>query len=374
MYITELQLNQFRNYLQLELPFSSGINCIFGPNGSGKTNILDAVHFISLTKGFRNNQDKQAVQKSAPYFMIQAKVDDTHQTKTYQCNLVLGKGKKYLINKAPLTKMSEHIGTLPLVAILPNDTELISGPSVIRRKFLDMLISQYDRQYLAHLIQYEKLLAQRNAQLKMFAEQRYFDADQLELWDTQLIPHGIRIVEGRKQFIKDFIPVFTDFFHQIVAKNEVPEITYRSQVKENTIPGWLDLLLQNRDKDLANHYSGTGTHRDDLIFSIDEQSARNFGSQGQQKTFIISLKLAQYQLLAERSGKKPFLLLDDIFDKLDEHRLGRIAQLLASQIPGQVFITDTTFERLQMAFGDQTDTEVQYIKVINGQASLHSPS
>ncbi|MEM8900553.1 MAG: DNA replication and repair protein RecF, partial [Bacteroidota bacterium] len=151
-------------------------------------------------------------------------------------------------------------------------------------------------------------------------------------------------------------------------------IIYRSQVKENTIPGWLDLLLQNRDKDLANQYSGTGTHRDDLIFSIDEQSARNFGSQGQQKTFIISLKLAQYQLLAERSGKKPFLLLDDIFDKLDEHRLGRIAQLLASQIPGQVFITDTTFERLQMAFGDQTDTEVQYIKVINGQASLHSPS
>ncbi len=121
MYITELQLNQFRNYLQLELTFSSGINCIFGPNGSGKTNILDAVHFISLTKGFRNNQDKQAVQKGGPYFMIQAKVDDTHQTKTYQCNLVLGKGKKYLINKAPLTKMSEHIGTLPLVAIIPND-------------------------------------------------------------------------------------------------------------------------------------------------------------------------------------------------------------------------------------------------------------
>ena len=367
MYIQSLYLNNFRNYEELKLDFSSGINCFCGPNGAGKTNILDAIHYLALTRGFRNTQDRQAVKKGEQYFLDQGEIQQGEHSWQVQCNFAQGKGKRMIVNRKTLKKLSEHIGRIPLVAVLPHDTELINGPSAGRRRFLDVLISQYDSAYLRHLIQYDKILAQRNALLKQFAEDRRWDEEQMELWDAQLIPHGIGIHAGRSQFIEDFQPVFAEYFKEIVAEDEVPKLTYYSQLEENTESGWIDLLKNNRQKDQVNQYTGVGAHRDDLRFFIDEQSVRNFGSQGQQKTFIISLKLAQYQLLEEQKEISPVLLLDDIFDKLDRHRLGSIADMLMKEIPGQIFITDTSHERLQKLFEGKSEKPVRYFSVTYGK-------
>lgn len=365
MHIAALQLTQFRNYDELALEFTSGINCLTGPNGSGKTNVLDALHYLAFTRGFRNTQDKMAVQEGESFFFVGSEVQKLGVKRSIQCNFVKGKGKKVLVNRQPLTKMSDHIGELPLVVILPSDTELINGPSADRRRLMDMLISQYSKKYLTHLIQYDRLLAQRNAQLKQFGEQRYFDQDQLDMWTTQLIPHGIAIYKERKAFVVEFLPVFEEKFKKIVSVKEKPTLTYRSHVTENTIEAWLALFQQNQPKDQVNQYTGVGIHRDDLIFTINEQSVRHFGSQGQQKTFLIALKLAQYQLLQAHTQEPPILLLDDIFDKLDEHRLASIARILDREIDGQIFVTDTSEERMKEIFA-KSDKEARFFQVKEG--------
>ncbi|MCL4143685.1 UNVERIFIED_CONTAM: hypothetical protein GTU68_027062 [Idotea baltica] len=352
------------------LSFCEGINCITGPNGVGKTNILDALHYLSFTRGFRNTQDRLAVKDGESFFFNGATLVKENKSHQVHCNFVKGKGKKILINKKPLKKMSEHIGRIPMVAILPIDTDLINGPSAGRRKLLDMLISQYNPLYLRHLIQYDKLIEQRNALLKLFGEQRFFDKDQLDIYNAQLIPHGRAIHQGRSAFLVDFEPIFQSYFHKIVNQKETPTIIYRSHVQENTEDGWKQLLSESLEKDLSNQYSGTGVHRDDLIFTIDAHSTRNYGSQGQQKTFVIALKLAQYLLLQQQTNLNPILLLDDIFDKLDEHRLQQIAQLLSEEVEGQIFITDTSLERLQGIFKVSTNKPVAFYSVIDGEVSV----
>lgn len=375
MYIRDLHLIHFRSYASLELDFSPAINCLTGPNGAGKTNVLDALHFLAFTRGFRSSQDQQVVQEGASFFFDGATVVREERPRQVACNFVKGKGKKLLINQKPLPRLSEHIGSLPMVAILPQDTELINGPSAGRRQFLDMLISQYDPAYLRHLIQYGRLLNQRNAQLKLFAEQRYFDPEQLQLWDAQLIPHGIAIQAGRVHFLAAYAPIFETYFREIVSEREQPGIRYRPAIAEATPEAWRAHLLRQQEKDRVNQYTLAGTHRDDLVFRIDDQSVRNYGSQGQQKTFLIALKLAQYELLAQKTGLAPVLLLDDLFDKLDTHRLGRIARLLLSRIPGQVFITDTSASRLAGIFGEAPPREVRYFAVTPGEAApIPSPT
>ena len=368
MHFADLKLTHFRNYYQQELLFSPGINCLVGANGSGKTNLLDALHYLALTRGFRSSQDKFAIKKGEDFFFNGGTLVKNGANLSIHVNFLKGKGKKVIFNQKPLAKMSEHIGRVPLVAVLPNDTELINGPSINRRKFLDMLIAQYDKSYLNHLIQYDKILAQRNALLKLMWEQRFFDVEQVELWDTQLIPHGIAIYKGRNEFLKNFKPFFEAFFRNIVSKNETPEITYKSHIEDNSINGWLNLLAEHREKDRVQQYTTGGIHRDDLIFKINEQSARNFGSQGQQKTFVIALKLAQYRLLEKQTNIAPILLLDDIFDKLDEHRLQSIANLLDRDIEGQTFITDTSYDRLASVFSKNINSEVKFFEVNAGKA------
>ncbi len=366
MHIASLQLTQFRNYDELALEFCPGINCLTGPNGSGKTNVLDAMHYLAFTRGFRNSQDKMAVQEGETFFFIGGDFQKKGVMRSIQCNFVKGKNKTVMVNRQAVARMSDHIGTLPLVVILPADTDLINGPSADRRRFMDMLISQYSKKYLTHLIHYERLLAQRNAQLKHFGEHRYFDQDQLDMWTTQLIPHGIAIFKERKAFVEEFRPVFEEKFKKIVSVKEKPAINYRSQVDENTIEAWLTLFTENQPRDLANQYTGVGIHRDDLPFSINEQSVRNFGSQGQQKTFVISLKLAQYRLLQAHTQEPPVLLLDDIFDKLDEHRLASIARILDREIEGQIFVTDTSLERMREIFA-QSEKAVKFFQVKEGR-------
>ncbi|MEO0469665.1 MAG: DNA replication/repair protein RecF [Bacteroidota bacterium] len=368
MHISRLQLTQFRNYDALALGFSPAINCLVGENGAGKTNVLDALHYLSFTRGFRNTQDQHAIQEGGDFFLNEGQVEKGDLSYQIQCNVVKGKGKKLIVNKDPLKKMSDHIGRIPMVAILPHDTNLIDGPAADRRKFVDQLISQYDPSYLRNLIQYEKILAQRNALLKYFGEHGGFDQEQIGLWDMQLIPNGIAIQEARGKFVEDFLPIFQHYFKAIVSerKNEVPNVRYRPSIKENTEAGWQNQLGAKMEKDRVNGYSSAGSHRDELIFSINHQSVRNFGSQGQQKTFVIALKLAQYQLLEQQARFSPILLLDDIFDKLDENRLQHIAHILDQEIKGQIFITDTSYDRLMIAFSESEQREVRFFSVMDG--------
>lgn len=369
MHIQTLTLTQFRSYASLKLDLQPGVNCLFGENGAGKTNILDAIHYLALAKGFRSSKDLQAVKSGDEFFLIEGLFSRDTGLSHVQCNFVKGRGKKVLVDQQAHERLSDHIGRIPLVAILPDDTTLITEGSAFRRRFLDILISQYNHDYLSHLIHYDRLLSQRNAQLRLFAEQGGFDAEQLEIWTTQLIPHGIRIVNGRKQFLDGFIPLFKEYFRQIVSQKEQPRIRYRSQIEDNSIDGWLQLFASRLEKDRSNLFTTAGTHRDDLIFSIHDREVKSYGSQGQQKTFVIALKLAQYHLLARETQRPPLLLLDDIFDKLDEQRLRSIAHILDRDIEGQVFITDTSRERLNKIFHENINRNVSYFHVTAGSVS-----
>ncbi|MCI4666700.1 MAG: DNA replication/repair protein RecF [Bacteroidia bacterium] len=372
MYLRQLQLIQFRNYDELLLSLSEGINCFTGANGAGKTNILDAVHFLAFTKGFRSSQDQQAVQKGADFFFNGGKLirkttkDGKEIEKSVQCNYQKGKGKKVMVDLQPLKRMSDHIGYIPMVSILPSDTDLINGPSAGRRQFMDMLISQYDQVYLRNLIQYNRVIDQRNALLRQFASQGGVDQDQLDLWNMQMVPLGIAIQKERARFTELFMPVFEDYFKKIVSEQEKPGIRYNPNIHDFTEEAWHKALKDKEARDLINQYTGLGIQRDDLVFQIDDRSVRNFGSQGQQKTFVISLKLAQYALLQNQKKLPPILLLDDIFDKLDKYRLAKIAGILDEDMEGQIFITDTSLERMKLVFAE-TLKKVKFFEVQEGR-------
>jgi len=365
-HIQRLRLTHFRNYSDLSLGFNPHINCITGKNGAGKTNILDAIHYLALARGIRSAQDRYALKEGEDFFFIEGLWNDEGFKQLVQCNYTKSKGKKLLLNRQAIPKLSEHIGKLPLVSILPSDTELINGPSALRRRFMDMLISQYNATYLQSLITYNKAIGQRNALLKQFAEIRSVDIEQLELWNYQLIPAGMYIRKTREAFVKEYAPIFAQYFQKIIPQTEVPTLQYKSLVKENTQSAWEDLLKQYEARDCANLYTYPGIHRDDLGFMINENSVRNYGSQGQQKTFLISLKLAQYHLLAQQKQKAPILLLDDIFDKLDEYRLAHIAKMIDEEVKGQVFITDTSHQRLQNIFQTTHTSKIQFFHVDAG--------
>lgn len=322
---------------------------------------------MAITRSFRSAQDGWMAMEGERGFFVGGKAYSDDMASQVAYSWEKGKGKNIKVNNGD-RKASEHIGDIPLVAILPDDTQLITGSGADRRKFLDVLLCQYSKPYLFHLTQYDKVLKQRNALLKSFHEMRYFDEEQLGLWDMQLIPHGIEIATYRKQFIQDFQPIFSKYFHYIVAQGEVPEIVYQSHLTENTEEEWKALLLEKREKDRVYQYSTAGVQRDNLQFRLNGQMIKNFGSQGQQKTFAISLRLAQYFLLKEQKQVSPILLLDDIFDKLDQYRLKQIAALVAGVLEGQVFITDTSLERLRKAFSEKTsDREVFFFQVEKGK-------
>lgn len=363
--LRKLSLTQFRSYDMLIQEFEPGINCLLGPNGAGKTNILDALHFLAFTKGFRNVQDKQAIKEGNTFFLVEGAFSIGNRQQRIQCNYLKDGGKRIISDNEPLKKMSDHIGTLPMVAILPEDTELITGASVMRRKFIDMLISQYSRDYLMHLILYEKILAQRNALLKLIAEGGAYGRDQLSLWNHQLIPHGIYIYAARAAYTRLFQPLLKEYFAIITESREEPIIEYLSQVKENDEKSWWSMLEEKEAQDIQQRFSGAGIHRDDWNMLINDSSVRNFGSQGQKKTFVIALKLAQYHLLEAETNVRPLLLLDDIFDKLDGRRLRWVAGILHERIQGQVFVTDTSYERLLDSFSQGKSMPVHYFAVQN---------
>lgn len=369
MHFADLQLAQFRNYSHLKVDFSADINAITGNNGAGKTNILEAIHYLAMTRGFQPRRESYALQEGMPYFTVAGHAHQGELVQHIQCSYMPPKGKKMLIDKHPLGKMSDHIGSIPLIAILPGDTNLIHGVPAVRRKFIDAFTSQHDRKYLESLLRYEKAREQRNALLSLFHERRTWDEEQIKLWDEQLIPPGIYLHQARMDFLKEFTPRFLRFFHLIVSDKEVPEVNLASEITDNSPAGWRAAFLDHRMKDRYSQRSSYGIHREDLGFTINGQNVKHFGSQGQQRTFVIALLLAQYELLAQFTRKSPLLLLDDIFDKLDIHRLRAIARILHQEVKGQVFITDTSSERTRRVFSEFSQREVRYFHVDDGQLS-----
>lgn len=339
MHLEKLTLYNFKNYEDAGLELSPGVNCFFGLNGSGKTNLLDAIYYLSLTKSASNASDLQNIRQGENQFFIKGQfVHKKNQTEIL-CSLVQGSKKVMSEDGNEYKKMAEHIGKYPLVLIAPNDIELIWGGSEDRRKFFDGLLSQMDHVYLENLITYTQLLRQRNGMLKLFSERGSVDQDLLDSYDDKLIPAANFIHEKRKSFLVKYHPLFERWYKQLAGKEakEKVSITYRSDLEE---VNFTDFLKKNLQRDIMLQRTTSGVHRDDFLFALNTGELKKFGSQGQQKSFLIGLKLAEFQVLEEATRKKPLLLLDDIFDKLDDNRIIKLMSLVSEGSFGQIFITD----------------------------------
>ena len=294
MHLKNLHLVNYKNYEEAEISLSSGINCFVGKNGAGKTNILDAVHYLSMCKSYMNVIDRQNIRFEQPFFVIQGDWVKEESTVNIHCAVKVGAKKVFRRNKKEYEKLADHIGQFPAVMISPYDRDLISEGSELRRKWMDGIISQFDRKYLEDIQKYAKVLQQRNALLKNMAEHRLFDRESIEVWNMQMVQLGERIFERRKEFLESFIPVFQKHYDSIGLESEQVSLTYRSQLKEGD---FAQLLINSERKDAQTRYTNVGTHRDDLIFEIKGHPIKKFGSQGQQKSYIIALRLAQYEWL-----------------------------------------------------------------------------
>ena len=344
MYLQLISLVNFKNIATQSFDFQEKINCFVGDNGIGKTNILDGIYYLSFTKSYFNPIAGQNIRHGEEFFMIEGNYSINKRKENIICSLKKGQKKVLKRNGRAYEKFSEHIGQLPLVIISPTDRDLIAEGSDTRRKFIDGVISQQDKGYLKTLITYTKVVSQRNALLKYFAANRTFDALNLDIYDVQMISLGTEIYKKRSAFLERFAPIFNQKYQTISEDKESVKLTYKSQL--HMMP-FEQLLTENLQKDRVLQYTSVGVHKDDLSFDIGEYPIKKFGSQGQQKSYLIALKLAQFQLIKDQSNVTPILLLDDVFDKLDGHRVGQIIDLVNQDEFGQIFITDTHAERTE---------------------------
>lgn len=344
MYLKKISLFNYKNFSEADFEFVGKINCFLGKNGIGKTNVLDAIYHLSYGKSYFNPLAVQNIKHGEEFFVIDGQFEINERKEQITCSLKKGQKKILKRNGKLYDKFSEHIGFIPLVIISPADRDLITEGSETRRKFMDSVISQLDANYLKQLIQYQKVISQRNALLKYFAVNYVFDNDTLSIYNEQLDTFGTYIFEKRKDFIEQFIPIFNAHHTAITGSQETVQLVYESHLIEQDL---LSLLEENINKDRALHFTSVGIHKDDLSFEIDHYPIKKFGSQGQQKTFLIALKLAQFEFLKIQSGLKPILLFDDIFDKLDETRVAKIVEMVNNDTFGQLFISDTHPERTE---------------------------
>ena len=355
MHIGRLQLFYFKNHEEQHLQFCNGINCITGPNGSGKTNILDAVYYLANTKSFFNGIDQQLILHGQEFFSIHGFFEDETTTEIL---VNFGKGKKTLKKNGKVySRLIDHIGIIQTVFITPYDITLVLEGSEERRRFMDFTICQTDRQYLEQLSLYKKLLDQRNAFLKQ-AEGRPVDPILLETYDDRMAEAGQPIFEKRRAFIAEFTTYFQDFYQFLSGETEQPGLLYVSELHEKPLK---DLLFIGRDRDRVMQRTGSGIHKDDLEFLLSDYPLKKYGSQGQIKSFVIALKLAQYKYFLEKTAQKPILLLDDIFEKIDGTRAGKLMELVAKDYFGQIIVTDTHTERVKGHLEGLT-VEKQYFK------------
>ncbi len=344
MYLKHLSLVNFKNIAQGQISPVEGINCFIGHNGAGKTNLLDAIYYLSFCKSFINPADNQNIAHDQDFFVVQAGYDISNNEEHVYCGVKKGQKKQFKRNKKEYTKLSNHIGFIPLVMISPQDEALITEGGEARRKYLDTVISQYDKNYLDHLINYNKVLAQRNSYLKSVSSLNDKVENMLEVWDYQLASLGEKISEARQRFLNELSPIFQEYYQFISENKETVSFTYRSHLKDGD---FIEVLKENRSKDVVLGYSTKGIHRDDVQFNIDNYAIKRQGSQGQRKTFLIALKLGQFQFLNTYKKQKPILLLDDIFDKLDNKRGDKLIELVGGDYFNQIFITDTQLDRVK---------------------------
>ncbi|WP_394750021.1 DNA replication/repair protein RecF [Spongiimicrobium salis] len=344
MFLKKLSLINYKNFETQNFEFDTKINCFVGSNGIGKTNILDAVYHLSFGKSYFNPVASQNIKHGTDFFVVDGEFEKNDRSEKIICSLKRGMKKIIKRNGKVYDKLSDHIGFLPLVIISPADRDLITEGSELRRKFIDGVISQSDKEYLNTLIRYNKILAQRNSLLKYFAVNHTFDPNTLAVYNEQLHAYGTEIYTKRAAFLAVFIPIFKEQYAAISGGGEMVSLTYDSKLKEQEL---LTLLENALDKDRALQYTSVGIHKDDLSFKIADYPIKKFGSQGQQKSFLIALKLAQFNFIKEEAKTTPILLLDDIFDKLDENRVAQIIQLVDDANFGQIFISDTHAERTE---------------------------
>lgn len=334
MILNKLSILNYKNILQSEVAFSPKMNCFFGNNGMGKTNLLDVVYYLSFCKSHLNTLDSQIIHNDEELCVIQGAYTIEDREEEIFCAMRRKQRKQFKRNKKEYDKLSDHIGLLPLVMVSPADAILIQGGSEERRRFLDLIISQHDKQYLHALIHYNKALQQRNSILK----DQSHDASLYEVLEMQLDMYGRTLYEKRKQLVEEFTPLFNRYYQHICGSAEEVGLNYISKLENESLTA---LLEANRERDLILGYTSSGIHKDELEMTLGPSLIRRVGSQGQNKTYLIALKLAQYAFLAEKGVTAPILLLDDIFDKLDANRVEQIIQLVSGDGFGQIFITDT---------------------------------
>ena len=349
MYLKRLTIFSFKNYKEAEFEFDPGANALTGANGAGKTNVLDAIHYLGLCKSYFHSTDSINMMHGSNFFSIGGKffLKDNDFADEVFVGMKAGSKKTVKRNHKEYQKLSEHIGLLPVVMVAPVDQILITGSGEERRRLMDSIISQYNHQYLDVLVNYNRILQQRNSLMKNTMRGHLPDESLLQIIDEQLAKAGTYIFEVRKEFISRLIPVFNKYYSFLTDDKEVVHLEYISKLTEQSL---LELLKASIHKDLALQYTSVGIHRDDLELLLNKYPVRKIGSQGQQKSFVLAIKLAQFEIISQYSGVKPLLLLDDIFDKLDVHRITRLMELVSNETFGQIFITDTTDTHIREVF------------------------
>ena len=365
LFLKELHSTNFKNLDSLDLHFDSKYVCFAGNNGAGKTNLLDAIHYLAMGKSYFNSIDAQNIRYEESFFNLQCKLERKQEEFDLFCAFVQGMKKKLRNNGKEYEKLADHVGEFPVVIVTPYDNSLISGGSEERRRFLDMIISQMDKTYLDNLLKYNRLLLQRNAQLKKMSEQHLHDRKLLGVYDQMLHEKGQFIYERRLEFVSKFSVLTLDYYSKISDSKEQIYLSYQSQLSEKKL---LELFEDNFQKDLHTQRTNVGIHKDDLELNIHGYAAKRFASQGQQKSYLLSMKLAQFKLMKDNKGLAPLFLLDDIFDRLDRHRITRLMDLITENGFGQIFITDTNAERVSEVF-KKLGKEISIFRVEDGMVS-----
>ncbi len=344
MILKKLSLKNYKSFSAFELDFNSSINCFVGNNGVGKSNIIDSIYHLAFGKSYFNPSTSENIKFGTDFFVIQGDFKNLKRNEKIICSFKKGQKKKLKRNQKTYNKISDHIGLIPLVIISPVDQDLILEGSSTRRKFIDGVIGQTDKVYLQKILDYNKILMQRNTLLKYFSLNQNFEKKTIEIYNSQLCKLAKPIFDKRLSFLKSFIPLFEECYKKISESDENVNIDYKSDLKDKSTS---DLLEQSLDIDMAYKYTTKGIHKDDLKFKIMGQNIRKFGSQGQQKSFLIALKIAQFNFMKNNFKTNPIVLLDDIFDKLDNTRVKKIIKLFKNQKMGQIFISDTDENRIK---------------------------
>ena len=365
MILDRLSIVNYKNIPQTDLHFSPNVNCFLGNNGMGKTNLLDAIYYLSFCKSFNSGVDSQNIKHGEDFFILQGSYKEGDRQEEIYCGLKRRSKKQFKRNKKDYERLSDHIGFIPLVMVSPADTNLINGGSEERRKFIDIVISQFDKNYLDALIRYNSALQQRNALLKQH-EINPIDDSVFEVWEMQMDRYAQVVYRSRQQFIDAFTPVFQEFYMFISQGKEEVALNYTSHLAKGDLT---TLLKEVRDRDKILGYTTRGIHKDELEMMLGEYPIKRLGSQGQNKTFLITLKLAQFDFLKRYGHTTPLLLLDDIFDKLDASRVEKIMSLVSSVRFGQIFITDTNRENIDQIIA-RLHNAFKLFEVSDGEFSI----